>query len=204
MESGSRKCLRKTCPMCDATVHVKRAMCGCGHAFTLKRKARCFVCSEPDKKRKTGRVRKARGRSTETDQQTLQRQEQNRTRMASVRASETCEQTLQRQERNRTCMASVRASETCEQTLQRQEQNRTRMASVRASETCEQTLQRQERNRKSMASTRERSVTLEAALSTFQSEIKLGPNFVCTCCHRMMCKKSVVLCNARIVRTRSQ
>ena len=54
-----------------------------------------------------------RGRSTETDQQTLQRQEQNRTRMASVRASETCEQTLQRQEQNRTRMASVRASETC-------------------------------------------------------------------------------------------
>ena len=96
-------------------------------------------------------------------------------------------------------MASVRASETCEQTLQRQEQNRTRMARVRASETCEQTLQRQERNRKCMASTRERSVTLEAALSTFQSEVKLG-----TCCHRMMYKKSVVLCNAKIVRTRSQ
>ena len=241
MESGSRKCLRKTCSMCDATVHVKRAMCGCGHAFTLKRKARCCVCSEPEKKRKTDRVRKARGRSTETDQQTLQRQEQNRTRMASVRASETCEQTLQRQEQNRTrmasvrasetceqtlqrqernrkCMASVRASETCEQTLQKQEQNRTCMASVRASETCEQTLQRQERNkkcmasvrasetceqtlqgqernRKCMASTRERSVTLEAALSTFQSEVKLGPNFVWTCCHRMMHKKSVVLCN---------
>ena len=124
--------------------------------------------------------------------------------MASVRASETCEQTLQRQEWNRKCMASVRASETCEQTLQRQEQNRTCMASVRASETCEQTLQRQERNRKCMASTRERSVTLEAALSTFHSEVKLGPNFVCTCCHRMMYKKSVVLCNARIVRTSSQ
>ena len=97
-------------------------------------------------------------------------------------------------DKNRTCMASVRASETCEQTLQRQEQNRTCMASVRASETCEQTLQRQERNRKCMASMRERSVTLEAALSTFQSEVKLGPNFVCTCCHRMMYKKSV-LCN---------
>ena len=43
MESGSRKCLRKTCPKCDATVHVKRAVCGCGHAFALKRKARCYV-----------------------------------------------------------------------------------------------------------------------------------------------------------------
>ena len=49
---------------------------------------------------------------------------------------------------------------------------------MRASETCEQTLQRQERNRKCMASTRERTVTLEAALSTFQSEVKHGPNFV--------------------------
>ena len=154
MESGSRKCLRKTCPKCDATVHVKRAACSCGHAFALKRKARCYVWSEPEKKRKTDAVRKARGRSTETDEQTLQRQEQNRTCMASMRASETCEQKLQRQEQNKTRMARIRASETCEQTLQRQEQSRTRVASTRASETCEKTLQRQEQNRTRVASTR--------------------------------------------------
>ena len=89
----------------------------------------------------------------------------------------------------------MRASETCEEKLQRQEQNKTRMARISASETCEQTLQRQEQSRTRVASTREHSVTLEAALSTFQSEVKLGPNFVCTCCHRMMYRKSVVRCN---------
>ena len=32
-------------------------------------------------------------------------------------------------------------------------------------------------------------------MSAFHSEIKLGPDFVCTCCHRMMYRKSVIPCN---------
>ena len=31
--------LRKVCPQCGITVHVKRSRCACGHAFALKRKA---------------------------------------------------------------------------------------------------------------------------------------------------------------------
>ena len=31
--------LRKVCPQCGTTVHVKRSRCACGHAFALKRKA---------------------------------------------------------------------------------------------------------------------------------------------------------------------
>ena len=130
-------------------------------------------------------------RASETHEQTLRRQEQNRTRMASMIASETHQKTLLRQEHDRICM---RASETHEQTLLRQEQNRTRMASMIASETREQTLRRQEQDRTHRANKKNRSLLVEDAIAAFRSEIKLGPDFVCTRCHRMMYRKSV-LCN---------
>ena len=44
-------CLRKMCPKCGTIVHVKRAVCSCGHAFALKRKAHCCVGSEPERER---------------------------------------------------------------------------------------------------------------------------------------------------------
>ena len=37
-------------------------------------------------------------------------------------------------------------------------------------------------------------VSVNSAISTFHSVVKLGPDFVCTCCHHMMYRKSVVLC----------
>ena len=50
--------------------------------------------------------------------------------MASMRSSETQEQTLERLEQKRTHVASMRASETQEQTLERLEQNRMRIMSI--------------------------------------------------------------------------
>ena len=40
-----------------------------------------------------------------------------------------------------------------------------------------------------------RCVPLESGISAFHSVVKSGPDFVCTCCHRMMYRKSVVQCN---------
>ena len=74
-----------------------------------------------------------------------------------------------------------RALETVEDTLRRQAQNRTRMASMRASETREKTLRRQEQDRTHRANERKRSLLVEDAIAAFHSEIKLGPDCVCTC-----------------------
>jgi hypothetical protein len=38
-------------------------------------------------------------------------------------------------------------------------------------------------------------VSIEQAIVSFHSDIKNGPDFVCTCCHRLMYRKSVVPCN---------
>ena len=40
METSSTSTLRKVCPQCSTTVHVRRAVCGCGYAFPSKRRAR--------------------------------------------------------------------------------------------------------------------------------------------------------------------
>ena len=272
MECVSSMYLRKTCPKCDTVVHVKRAACGCGHKFALKRKGRRSVENESVKRRRAveceevvmqrkdkERVRKVRERAGEMPEKTLlrrqrdrickesmrasetceessERREQNRTRMMRTRASEMCEETTERREQNRTRMMSTRASETCEE---RREQNRTRTMStrasetceeiterreqgrvykesMRASETCEETTERREQNRTRLASMRAyeshsemlqrktsnkdnmaklRQRTVENAILVFEHEIKLGPDFVCTCCHRMMYRKSVVPCN---------
>ena len=41
-----------------------------------------------------------------------------------------------------------------------------------------------------MVNARTRTVLIESAIAALHSEVKLGPEFVCTCCHRMMYRKS--------------
>ena len=96
-------------------------------------------------------------------------------------------------------MASVTAAKSSEQTLHRQQQNKEHMASMRAAETSEQTLQRQKQNKEHMAMIRAakkaNDVSVEQAIVSFHSDNKNGPDFVCTSCHRLMYRKSVVPCN---------
>ena len=92
-------------------------------------------------------------------------------------------------------MASTRESETFEQTVQRKEQDRMHKASMRQSEIPDEVLRRKQSNKEAMANKRKRSVSVEHAILSFRHDIKNGPDFVCTCCHRMMYRKSVVPCN---------
>ena len=50
-------------------------------------------------------------------------------------------------------------------------------------------------NKEATASKRKSNVSLEHVILSFHHDIKNGPDFVCTCCHRMMYRKSVVPCN---------
>ena len=94
METSSASTLRKVCPQCITTVHVRRAVCGCGYAFPSKRRAWPDSVSQAMKHQ---RVHKENVRASETPVQTMNRQEQNKARMARMRASETPEQTGNRQ-----------------------------------------------------------------------------------------------------------
>ena len=79
--------------------------------------------------------------------------------------------------------------------MKRQAQNKEHIASIRQCETRDQTLHRRQSNKQSMSSTRKRNVSIECAVSAFHSKVKFGPDYVCTCCHRMMYRKSVIPCN---------
>ena len=92
-------------------------------------------------------------------------------------------------------MKHKRMLETELETLLRRQKDKVHKVSMRASETAEETLHRKESNKKTMVNKRKRNVSIEHAISAFNCEIRNGPDFVCTCCHRMMYKKTVVSCN---------
>ena len=71
----SSRPLGKACPHCDTTLHVKRAVCGCGHTFPSKRKAQCTAKKEVMKRR----------RILESQREKLARQEQDRVRKERMR-----------------------------------------------------------------------------------------------------------------------
>ena len=131
--------LRQVCPQCNTILHARLSICGCGHAFPLKRKGQCIA----DKSKSQVMKRK---RKLETE-------------------------------------------------LERRQKDKVRKVSMRAYETAEETLHRKESNKKTMVNKRKRNVSIEHAISAFNCEIRNGPDFVCTCCHRMMYKKTVVPCN---------
>ena len=81
----------KVCPQCSTAVNVRRAVCGCGHAFPSKRKAQ-----PGNMQRSTVQCKKTNARASETSEQTLNRRDMDQVRKTRKRASETSEQTLNR------------------------------------------------------------------------------------------------------------
>ena len=65
-------------------------------------------------------------------------------------------------------------SETFEQTLQRQQQDRVHKASIRATGTPSEVMQRKQSNKEHISNEQRKSV------SAFHSEVRFGPDFVCT------------------------
>ena len=141
------------------------------------------------------RLCKANMRESETCEQTLRRQKQDRMHKASMRKLETCEETLHRHKQDRIRKASMRELETCEETLHRHKQDRICKASMRELEACEETLHRKHNNKVTMANKRKSYVSVDHSILSFHCDIKNGPDFVCTCCHRMMYRQSVITCN---------
>ena len=85
--------------------------------------------------------------------------------------------------------------------MHRQQQNREHKACKRANQSVVQTLHRRQQDRERKAAeraakkTKVNDVSIEQAIVSFHSDIKNGPDFVCTCCHHLMYGKSVVPCN---------
>ena len=179
--------LSKSCPECHTVVNVKKSG-DCGHCFVLKCKVSC------DTARKSKRIAMKCKRALEPLVETIHRQEQSRALMAKKRSLESAAETIYRQEQNRAQMAKNRSLESAAETIHRQEQNRALMAKKRSLESAAETIYRQEQNRALMAKKRSKNIFVDDAITTFLLKAKMGPDYVCTCCHRMMYKQNVVVC----------
>ena len=143
-------------------------MCDCGHFFTVSKRKPFF-----DTARKSQRIAMRNRRALATANETMHRQEQNRANMAKKRALESPDESMYRKQQNQTNMAKKRRLESLNECIFRKENNQTNTM-----------------DKKSVM-----NVSVESAIASFfLSKVKMGPNFACTCCHRMMYKQNVVPC----------
>ena len=133
----------------------------------------------------------SKARDEETPEATVQRRQSDRLHKAKVRDEETPEMTAQRKQSNRLHMSKVRDEETPEATAQRKETNRLSMAKTRNEETDEQTTQRRYKDQDNKSLKRSRILTVEEAAEIFKSECTKQPVYICTCCHRLLWRKSM-------------
>ena len=143
-----------------------------------------------NKRRKQDRDFKAKARALETPEQTVQRNLVQKSRTTANRESETPEQTAQRILAQRSRTTANRESETTEQTAQRILEQKRRTTANRESETTEQRAKRRKLEKTRMYQSRANSDLTEIT-KLFEEKIKSGPDFVCTCCHRMMYRPNV-------------
>ena len=156
----------KKCPQCDNVVPIRLKVCkSCQYAFPAKRKPEQNL---PERAMKRLRV-------IMSDSAKCVVKAKDKLSRACKRANESVEQTLHRQQQDREHKASMRVNQSSEQILHRQQQNREHMASVRAAKKA-------------------KDESVQQAIVSFHSDIKNGPDCVCTCCHRLM-YRSVILCN---------
>ena len=110
--------LRKTCPKCNASLHVNKRVCYCGYRCVLKRKAFPYAANEKKK------VAKRCMRALEPASERINRLEQCRSHMAKRRTLASPTETVCRQQRNRNHMAKKRSLDTPTETQYRQEKKK--------------------------------------------------------------------------------
>ena len=69
------------------------------------------------------------------------------------------------------------------------------MAQKRARETSSEAVCRRQKNQAHMVTKRFKNISVDDAISNFWLAAKMGPDFVCCSCHRLMYKANVVSCN---------
>ena len=155
----------------------------------------------------------------ETQEQASERKRRNLSCKKEKQYLETQEQASQRKRRNLSCKQIRKAQETEESSLERKERNKQSASKRRKLETEERTgIRRQNdhacksrrrlfieknyeteiRRQKDRDQHRSRlTSTIEKATAKFLEKIKIGAQFVCSCCNRLMYRNNVVLYNKK-------
>ena len=186
IESNPGPTTRK-CPQCWVLVHIRKFFCdNCG--FSLKTKKFIKKCPSCSQQVASSHKNCACGYNFLKD---MKKNSTAKTRMARNRANETLEASLQRKHQNKSNMAVVRANETLEASLQRKQSNKEHMSIARANEAPLVSKERKYKDASCKRSARNATATINDAISNFLTKIRLGPDFVCTVCHRMMYSTNV-------------
>ena len=133
-----------------------------------------------------------RKRSGETEQETNECRVCNRQNMIRKRSGETGQESNEYRACNRQNMTTKRCLETEQETNERRAYNRQNMAKTRSNETIEKNIEHKAKNKWVMANARNAVKPVDSIVKEFQAKVKVGPEYVCTSCHRMMYKHSVV------------
>ena len=120
------------------------------------------------------------------------REKDNTARMKRKRANETQEETVERKGENTARMTRKRANETQEETMERKGENTARMKRRRVNETQEETIKRKKLDNQRISAKWNESNIDNIVMKKFHCQVKVGPVYVCTVCHRLMYKEGVV------------
>ena len=138
-------------------------------------------------------ISKANRKKIETSEQTAQRKLRNNISKAHHRKMETPEQRAQRKFTDKMSKASNRNMETFEQTVTRRKIQRAITAKNKKSQTQEEKAKLKEKERERLAQSRNTAYAISEITRLFQKKVQSGPDFVCTCCHRIMYRQTVKL-----------
>ena len=114
------------------------------------------------------------------------------------RALENEHDAIKRKQLNVASVAKKKALENEHDAIKRKQLNAASVAKKRTLENEHDAIKRKQSNAGSMAKKRKRDVCIEEAITIFHSKAKIGPRFVCTVCHPMMYRQTVVHCNKGI------
>ncbi|XP_064402301.1 uncharacterized protein LOC135348074 [Halichondria panicea] len=131
-------------------------------------------------------------RAMETEPQTLVRRTKNTAHTSQARAMETEPQTLVRRTKNTAHTSQARAMEAEPQTLVRKNANKQSTSRKRSNETQQEIVERKTKNRRTMSTIRHCTKTIDVVIDKFLTKVRTGPDFVCTSCHRMLYRHTVV------------
>ena len=139
------------------------------------------------------KVRTTTNRKLETAEQTAQRKLRDKVSTANKRKMEIPEQTAQRKFSDKISKAGKRYFETLEQTVIRRKVQRGITAKNKKSKTQQEKAKLNEKERERLAQSRNTADDISEITRLFQKKVQSGPDFVCTCCHRIMYRQTVKL-----------
>ena len=121
----------------------------------------------------------------ETPEEASERRLSDRACKAKKRALETPEEASDRRSSDTACKAKKIALETPEEASKCILSNKASQAKKRALESCEETQVRRKKDRLCKRARKVSTISVEGAIDSFLAKAKCGPDYVCTCCHRL-------------------